>query len=119
MVQPVASAGATLQAIWLSGQFQGVMKPQTPIGSLTITVVPRSLLELEVFSTWIAVMKWPMPMAAWARCASQTGAPISSVIAFGHVLVALLVFGDDASEQLEALSRGWSARRSRRPCARP
>ena len=41
MVQPAASAGATLQAIWLSGQFQGVMKPQTPIGSLTISVVPR------------------------------------------------------------------------------
>jgi hypothetical protein len=30
-----------LQAIWLTGQFQGVMKPQTPIGSLAITVVPR------------------------------------------------------------------------------
>ncbi len=41
IVQPVASAGATLQAIWLAGQFQGVMKPQTPIGSLAITVVPR------------------------------------------------------------------------------
>ena len=27
---------------WLSGQFQGVMKPQTPIGSLTRSVVPRS-----------------------------------------------------------------------------
>ena len=46
MVQPVASAGATLQAIWLIGQFQGVMKPQTPIGSLTISVVPRSSSNL-------------------------------------------------------------------------
>ena len=41
MVQPTASAGATLQAIWLIGQFHGVMKPQTPIGSLAISVVPR------------------------------------------------------------------------------
>ena len=42
MVQPVAMAGATLQAIWLIGQFQGVMKPQTPIGSFTRWVVPLS-----------------------------------------------------------------------------
>ncbi len=41
MVQPAASAGATLQAIWLMGQFQGVMKPQTPMGSRAIRVVPR------------------------------------------------------------------------------
>jgi hypothetical protein len=42
MVQPTASAGPTLAAIWFSGQFQGVMKPQTPIGSLTMMVEPRS-----------------------------------------------------------------------------
>ena len=42
MVQPVARAGPTLQAIWFTGQFHGVMKAQTPIGSLTIRVVPRS-----------------------------------------------------------------------------
>ena len=41
MVQPAASAGATLMAIWLTGQFQGVMKPQTPMGSLRTRVVPR------------------------------------------------------------------------------
>ena len=35
MVHPVAIAGATLQAIWLSGQFQGVIIPTTPAGSLT------------------------------------------------------------------------------------
>src|SRR5512139_4250575 len=28
MVQPQASAGATLQAIWFAGQFQGVISPQ-------------------------------------------------------------------------------------------
>ncbi len=40
MVQPAAIAGATLAAIWLSGQFQGVMKAHTPIGSETTEVVP-------------------------------------------------------------------------------
>ena len=33
IVQPAASAGATLEAIWLIGQFHGVIMPQTPIGS--------------------------------------------------------------------------------------
>ena len=42
IVQPTASAGATLQAIWLIGQFHGVINPHTPIGSLVTSVVPRS-----------------------------------------------------------------------------
>ena len=46
IVQPAAIAGATLQAIWFCGQFHGVMKAQTPIGSLTIRVVPRSSSNL-------------------------------------------------------------------------
>ena len=33
IVHPVAKAGITFKAIWLIGQFQGVIKPQTPIGS--------------------------------------------------------------------------------------
>jgi len=40
MVQPAASAGATLQAIWFIGQFQGVIMPTTPTGSRTTTAVP-------------------------------------------------------------------------------
>ena len=40
MVQPAASAGATLQAIWLSGQFHGVIMPTTPTGSRTSMAVP-------------------------------------------------------------------------------
>jgi len=35
IVQPAASAGPTLQVIWFSGQFHGVIRPTTPIGSLT------------------------------------------------------------------------------------
>src|ERR1700692_4193170 len=33
MVQPAASAGATLHVIWFSGQFHGVIMPTTPTGS--------------------------------------------------------------------------------------
>ena len=33
IVHPVAKAGITFRAIWLIGQFQGVINPQTPIGS--------------------------------------------------------------------------------------
>ena len=40
MVQPAASAGATLQAIWFSGQFHGVIMPMTPTGSRTTIAEP-------------------------------------------------------------------------------
>ena len=40
MVQPAASAGATLQAIWFSGQFHGVIMPTTPTGSRSTTAEP-------------------------------------------------------------------------------
>ena len=33
IVLPAASAGATFNAIWLRGQFHGVIMPTTPIGS--------------------------------------------------------------------------------------
>ena len=46
IVQPVASAGTTLHAIWLIGQFHGVMKAQTPTGSLAIIVVPCTSSKL-------------------------------------------------------------------------
>jgi hypothetical protein len=40
IVQPAANAGRTLQAIWLIGQFHGVIRPHTPIGSRAICVLP-------------------------------------------------------------------------------
>ena len=46
MVQPAASAGATLQVIWFSGQFQGVIMPTTPIASRT------SMAEPSCSSKW-------------------------------------------------------------------
>ena len=32
-VQPTATAGTTFKVTWFIGQFQGVIRPQTPIGS--------------------------------------------------------------------------------------
>ena len=81
MVQPTARAGATLQAIWLAGQFHGVMNPHTPMGSFTIKVEPRSSWKWYCLSTPSAVCKWPTPIAAWALVARAAGAPISSVMA--------------------------------------
>ena len=42
MVQPAASAGATLTMIWFMGQFQGEINPHTPIGSRMMRVVFQS-----------------------------------------------------------------------------
>ena len=36
MVQPDASAGTALSTIWFMGQFQGVIKAVTPMGSITV-----------------------------------------------------------------------------------
>ena len=51
IVQPAARAGATLQAIWLSGQFHGVISAHTPIGSRTTSVVPISSSKSNSAST--------------------------------------------------------------------
>ena len=47
IVQPAASAGATLQAIWFMGQFHGVINPQTPTGSRMMREGPRSSSNLN------------------------------------------------------------------------
>src|SRR6195952_3452666 len=50
IVHPAASAGATLQAIWFSGQFQGVIIPMTPTGSPPTPAEPRGSPQREVFN---------------------------------------------------------------------
>ncbi len=64
IVQPAASAGATLQAIWFAGQFHGVMRPHTPTGSRTTPVVPCIFSNSKSFRTPSATMKWPRPDGA-------------------------------------------------------
>ena len=80
-MQPAASAGATLTATWFIGQFQGVMSPQTPIGSLTISVPRLRSSNSNVFSARIAALMCCGPLAAWALRARFQGAPISSMMA--------------------------------------
>ena len=54
MVQPAASAGPTLAAIWLSGQFQGVIRAQTPIASCTMWLRPTSFSHSKDFNAFRA-----------------------------------------------------------------
>ena len=82
MVQPAASAGATLQAIWFAGQFHGVMRPHTPTGSRTTLVVPCIFSNSKSLRTPSATMKCPRPAGACCGVATvASGAPISSEIA--------------------------------------
>src|SRR5690625_4441850 len=57
IVQPAASAGNTLTAIWLSGQFHGVISPHTLIGSLAIRVSRTRSAKAKLLSTSIAVVR--------------------------------------------------------------
>jgi hypothetical protein len=78
MVQPAASAGATLQAIWFSGQFQGVISPTTPIPSRTTRVPLRCSSNANASSALMVDARWACPAAAWELRARPIGAPISS-----------------------------------------
>jgi hypothetical protein len=60
-VQPAAIAGATLQAIWFIGQFQGVIRPATPIASLTINVEPRCSSNAKLSSAVMVASRCPRP----------------------------------------------------------
>ncbi len=119
IVQPVASAGDTLQAIWLIGQFHGVIKPQTPIGSLTISVAPRCSSNLKFFSTSMAVARWPRPRSTWEPLASEAGAPISSVTASARSPERFWYSARIALQQVEALLAAGLRPGRRRPCGRP
>ena len=43
IVQPAARAANTLRAIWLGGQFHGVISPQTPIGSCLRSAISSNI----------------------------------------------------------------------------
>src|SRR2546425_2982386 len=66
MVQPAASAGATLQTIWFIGQFHGVIRPHTPIGSFRIKVEPLSSSNLKCSRTFTISSKCARPAGACA-----------------------------------------------------
>src|SRR5690606_31765970 len=79
MVQPVARAGAILQASWLIGQFQGAIRPQTPIGSFTTRVLPMRSSSSDCGRALGAAAKWRVPEGAGAYFDRLAGAPTSEV----------------------------------------
>ena len=82
-MQPAARAGATLQAIWLAGQFQGVISPHTPTGSRRMRVLPWGFSNTKSCNALAVVRKWNSPEPAWPLPASAfSGAPISAQMAW-------------------------------------
>ncbi len=61
----------------MSGQFQGVIIPHTPMGSRVSSVLPIDRSNSKSASTARAVLKCARPATAWAACANHSGAPIS------------------------------------------
>ena len=82
MVQPAARAGATLQAIWFSGQFHGVIKPTTPMPSRTTRVPLRWSSNSNASSAFKVESRCARPAAAWLSSAMPIGAPISAETAW-------------------------------------
>ena len=85
IVQPAASAGAIFTTIWLIGQFQGVIRPQTPIGSRRIRVVPRSSSKAKRSITAMSALRCAGPRAACPLRAKPMGEPISCRIVSAKV----------------------------------
>ena len=90
IVHPAANAGATLQAIWLSGQFHGVIKPQTPTGSFCTIEEFTSFSKLKFAKIFLACIKWPRPDGTCAFSDNVLGAPISIVTALDKSFILFL-----------------------------
>jgi hypothetical protein len=87
MAQPAAIAGSTLQAIWLRGQFHGVIMPQTPMGSRVTMVVPFGVSNSKLPSVSIILRRWVAAIGACSSRANLRGAPISreTVVAISSI----------------------------------
>ena len=81
MVQPAAMAGATLHMTWFMGQFQGVIRAQTPAASRRISDWPAVSSNGNSRAMPRAVFKWARPMGACTLLAREMGAPISWLMA--------------------------------------
>ncbi|MCY1223116.1 hypothetical protein D9M72_352280 [compost metagenome] len=76
-VQPAASAGATLAAIWFNGQFHGVISAATPMASRRMQLLPRVVSNSKSRSACSVACSCARPIAACRLVASVIGAPIS------------------------------------------
>src|SRR5690242_6730005 len=81
IVFPVANAGNTLAMTTIAGQFQGVIKPHTPMGDKRTIVEPNDLSKEKSLKISMVICACLMGTAAWASSANFLGAPISSVMA--------------------------------------
>ena len=85
IVQPASSAGATLSAIWFIGQFHGVMRPTTPIGSWKIrspgACGPSGRSQSMSFAAAMNPSKCQSPEVTCCSRDQSMGAPISALIA--------------------------------------
>ncbi len=76
------------------------------------------VFEFEVFRISMAVDRCPRPIGTWARCASEAGAPISSVTAVARSPKRSGT-RPGCGPALPGVSRGWSRTSLRMPCGRP
>ena len=71
----------TFSVTWFIGQFQGVIRPTTPIGShatMLEGVSGRSgRMNSKLRNASMKVAIWPAPQPAWSSIAMSCGAPIS------------------------------------------
>ena len=85
IVHPAASAGATFSITWFIGQFQGVIRAQTPTGSYRIMSPgawsPKGRSKAKPFAVRMVFFKCPAPAPTCAVFANVIGAPISELMA--------------------------------------
>ena len=106
-VQPAASAGATLQTIWFSGQFHGVIRAATPTGSLTIMRRAAEAAELIGFERLDRRLEMHPPGPDLRVAGERQGRAHFARHRLGEIVGAGVVAVEDALEQREAvLTRG-------------
>ena len=103
IVQPAASAAATLQPTWFIGQFHGVISAHTPTGSRTTRVLLTTSSNACSRSTDSASRRCASPAAACAWRASADRRAHLARDRLGQLALAALVDRDHAFEQRDAL----------------
>ena len=119
IVQPTARAGTTLHAIWLIGQFHGVMNAQTPIGSFVEHGRAAVLLEPVVLQHLDPGHDVAHADRRLRLHREPAGGPHLLGDRRRDVRVTLLILGEDVLEELDPVLAGGRARRWRTPASPP
>ena len=80
IVQPAAIAGAIFPIIWCRGKFHGVMKAQTPTGSLRIKELRTSSSQLNSSSILAYDLATTRGVPTMAILLYSIGVPTSAVM---------------------------------------